>query len=99
MNSYLRIVFPKPGFFLVDMDVTLAVNGAPVFRSSFMSGFDWWAPMPPGFHTLQTCIGGMRNRTFTLGVRPATTTVAVLEYSRMWGNFKETPARIDFVAT
>ncbi|MBX3228639.1 MAG: hypothetical protein KIT84_08305 [Labilithrix sp.] len=97
MNSYLRVVFPKPGFFILDVPVTLTVNGVVAFTGSFMQGFDWWAPLPPGFHTVQTSIGGLRNKTFTFGVQEATTTIATLEYSRFWGNFKETPARLDFV--
>jgi hypothetical protein len=100
--SFLRIVFPPPGFFIGDARVSLIVNGGLAWDGSFKSGFDWWTQLPPGWHTAVAMLGSplgiSRNRAYNLEVRPGLTTVAVLEYSRMWGNFDSAPARVDFVS-
>ena len=99
--SFLRIVFPAPGFFINDTRVSLSVNGAPVYEASFKQGFDWWREVPPGQYvvvaTIAAPLGFSRTKTYTLDVRPGLTTIAVLAYSRLWGNFEDRPARVDFV--
>jgi hypothetical protein len=99
--SYLRVVFPAPGFFLADADVALVVNGQTTWRGSFKQGFDWWAETPPGTYVVVAQIaaplGFTRSKTYTVTVQPSRTTIVVLEYSRMWGNFTERPARVDVV--
>jgi hypothetical protein len=86
---------------LNDTRVDLTVNGALVFSGSFRQGFDWWAEMQPGFHHVDARIhaplGFTRSKQYTLDVRPGLTTVATLEYSRMWGNFTGVPANVAFV--
>jgi hypothetical protein len=100
-GGFLRIVFPAPGFFIGDTTVALLVNGAHVFTGSFTRGFDWWAPLPPGRHVVATTIaaplGISRSKTYSLDVRPGLATIAVLDYSRLWGNFESNPVRVDFV--
>lgn len=100
-TSFLRIVFPPPGFFIGDTRVEIAVNGGVVFVASFLQGFDWWAPMPPGVHVVETRIlspiGLARKKSYRLEVRPDLVTVAVLDYSRMWGNMTDSPKSVTFV--
>jgi hypothetical protein len=100
--SYLRVVFPPPGFFVIDARVALAVNGYPAFEGTFTQGFDWWTAMPPGLHRVEarivTPLGLSRSKMFALEVRHALTTIARIEYSRMWGNFSSTP-NVSFVPT
>lgn len=97
--SFLRVIFPPPGFFLSDVNLSLVVNGQIVLRGSFQQGFDWWAEMQPGWHAIETRIhtglGFERSKQQRVEVRPALTTIALLEYSRLWGNFSE--ARVQFV--
>jgi len=99
--SFLRVVFPAPGFFLNDARVTIAVDGWPVHEASFKQGFDWWAEMAPGRHVVVASIGAplgfSRTKRYALEVRPGLTTIAVLGYSRLWGNFDDRPVRVDFV--
>lgn len=84
-----------------DTSVRLVVDGQQTLFTSFREGFDWWAQMQPGMHTVHAEIaaplGFTRSKTYALEVRAGLTTVAVLEYSRMWGNFTSRPARVDFV--
>jgi hypothetical protein len=99
--SVLRVIFPQPGFFLGDARMRLAVNGHLVLDTSFMGGFDWWAEMPPGWHTVEativTPLGFSRKKTYQLEVRPELVTIAVLAHSRMWGNMTETAKSVTFV--
>ena len=94
-------MFPSPGFFIGDTRIDVAVNGAIVLQTSFTQGFDWWAPMQPGFHVVETTIraplGFARKKTYQLEVRPGLVTFAVLEYSRMWGNMTDAPKSVAFV--
>jgi hypothetical protein len=100
-SSFLRVVFAPPGFFIHDTRVSLVVNGHLVLDGSFKQGFDWWAAMPPGAHHVEARIlaplGLARSKSYALEVRPALTTIAVLEYSRTWGNFTGAPANVSFV--
>lgn len=98
--SYLRLVFPRPGFFIGDTQISVAVNGYPVLQTSFTQGFDWWTEMQPGLHVVETSIaapiGIARKKTYQLEVRIALVTIAVLEYSRMWGNLTDRPKSVTF---
>jgi hypothetical protein len=98
--SYLRVIFPPPGFFVIDARVALSVNRYPVFEGTFTQGFDWWTAMPPGVHLAEarivTPLGLSRSKTFSLEVRHGLTTIARIEYSRIWGNFGATPS-VSFV--
>lgn len=99
--SFLRIIFPKPGFFIADTRLGLAVNARPVVEASFVAGLDWWSEMPPGVHAVETTIqaplGFARKRTYQLEVRRELVTIAVLDYSRMWGNMTGAPKSVTFV--
>jgi hypothetical protein len=100
-QSFLRVMFPAPGFFIGDTEVTVLVDGYLVLQASFVQGFDWWAEVGPGWHVVETRIltpiGIERKRTYRLEVRPGLVTVAVLEYSRMWGNLTDSPKSVSFV--
>lgn len=98
--SVLRVIFPQPGFFIGDTRLSLAVNGYRVLETSFMGGLDWWAEMPPGWHAVETTIaaplGFARKKMYRLEVRPELVTIAVLDYSRMWGNMTDSPKSVTF---
>jgi hypothetical protein len=96
--SYLRIIFPKPGFFINDPRVLVTINGRPMVEQSFLQGFDWWTPMQPGFHYVEVGIVAIvtRSRTYNIEVRPSHSTEVLLEYSRMWGNFGSAPKAVYF---
>ncbi len=96
--SYLRIIFPKPGFFLNDPRVTLAINGRAAGEHSFLAGLDWWTPMPPGFHYVELSITALvtRSRMYSIEVRAGHSTEVLVEYSRMWGSFGSAPKTIFF---
>lgn len=96
--SYLRIIFPKPGFFINDPRVRITINGHPATEQSFMQGFDWWTPMQPGFHYVEVAIVTLvtRSRMYNVEVRSGCSTEVVLDYSRMWGNFDSAPKSIQF---
>jgi len=98
--SYLRIVFPAPGFFLNDTRLRVTVDGYPALDASFTQGFDWWTEAQPGVHAVETSIaaplGFARKKSYQLEVRPGLVTLAVLEYSRIWGNLTDAP-RVSFV--
>ena len=99
--SFLRIIFPPPGFFIADTRLGLTVNAHPVVETSFVGGLDWWSEMAPGLHVVETSIqaplGFARKRTYQLEVRPELVTIAVLDYSRMWGNMTDAPKSVSFV--
>lgn len=91
--SFLRVMLRKPGFFLVDSVVSLAVDGVPVYNGSFMAGFDWWAPIAVGRHHVHGRLHGFvtRQKAWIIDVYPAKTTLVTLAYSRFWGTFDDPP--------
>lgn len=98
--SFLRVIFPPPGFFLNDPTCALDVSGRCVVRGSFRQGFDWWAEVWPGVYPLDVRIETplvSRSKTYTVSVQQGLVTRVELSYSRMWGNFTDAP-RVTFVA-
>lgn len=86
----VAIVFPKPGFFLTDVRVEVRLDGETIYDGGFMEGFRAETDAAPGTHRVETFIhlGLMaRKKMYRLAVgnRPVE---AVLQYSRIWGNFK-----------
>jgi hypothetical protein len=98
-ESFLRLVSPVPGFFLVDTRLLVWVDGHPVLDASFLRGFDWWTPIAPVIHVVATRLQGVvtRERTYSIEVRPGLVTVVVLDYSRTWGNLTSRPKSVTFV--
>ncbi len=93
----LRITFPKPGFFLVDVRVTIALDGAPVYDGSFLGGVDLSGAVAPGMHTVTVRIHlepFVRERVYAVEVPPGRGVTCELEYSRFWGNFTKKPKLI-----
>ena len=87
----LRVVFPKPGFFLTDVRLVVAVDGLAVYDGSFTGGVDLVHPVAPGPHRVATVIDigiTRRHRQYDVVV-PETGLVVQLAYSRFWGNFKK----------
>lgn len=87
--STLRVLFPRPGFFLSDIALGFWLDGQPVFSGGFLSGVDLPLPAAPGLHRLDALIdiGLMkRRRTWEIDVPPGGCEV-VIRYSRFWGNF------------
>lgn len=87
----LRIIFPKPGFFIVDVRMQLLFNGWVVYDGSFKSGIDLTLAVGPGNHQLESRIhlaAVVRKQRWNLAVAD-TPAFATLEYSRLWGNFKK----------
>jgi hypothetical protein len=87
----LRLVFPRPGFHLVDVRVTLRLDGAVVHDGSFMAGFDATLDVAPGAHRLTSEIDlgiAQRRREWPLTV-PEAGCEATISYSRFWGNFSK----------
>jgi hypothetical protein len=90
-SSSLRIVFPRPGFFLNDPRLVITLDGLRVYEGSFVGGVDVELPVAPGPHRIETRIEigpFARQRLYDLlvsleGVR----CTATLRYSRLWGNF------------
>jgi hypothetical protein len=90
----LRITFPPPGFFLVDVRLAIAIDGYPVYDGSFKRGVDLAFPVAPGPHqiTAQIDMGGIsRNRAYPISIMPGRGYLLILEYSRLWGNFTSKP--------
>jgi len=90
MATRLRVLFEPPGWFLVDCDLTVSVDGAELFHGGFRGGFDAKADMAPGDHVMRTVIklgqlGRIREYRFRLDDEPEY--VVELHYSRIWGNF------------
>lgn len=105
--SYLRIIFPKPGFFINDPRVRLTIDGRVACEQSFLQGFDWWTPIAPGFHYVELAIVTLitRSRMYSIEVRWGCSTEVVVGYSRLlvrrgplpvWGNFGSSPESIFF---
>jgi hypothetical protein len=90
MAKKLRVLFEPPGWFLVDCELTVSVDGNEVFRGGFRGGFDAKVEVDRGEHVLRTVIrlgeiGRLREYRFRLDDEPEY--VAELHYSRIWGNF------------
>jgi len=97
--SYLRIIFPSPGFFMNEPNVRVDVDGHPMAQLPFRAGFDWWTPLAPGWHRVTlTLVTPLLNRaqTYTIEVRPSQSTEVLVDYSRMWGNFTGSPKSVGF---
>lgn len=89
----LVVHFPRPGFFMADMPVTVTVDGEVVYRGSFVSGFTVPVEVGAGEHVVETAIGlgflVRRRRLVVLTEERDEVVTATLSYSRMWGNFEE----------
>ena len=90
--SRLRVVFPKPGFFLVDTVVQVLVDGQFVYQGSFKAGFVAELPVEPGLHRVETRIQISpfeRTREWSAEVVAGEVTPLEVSYSRLWGNFSK----------
>jgi len=90
----LRVVFPKPGFFLADVRLVLTLDGWAVYDGSFKSGFDLLWPVADGPHRVGTVIDigiTKRQRFYDVMIAPNAQVTLELAYSRFWGNFKKSP--------
>lgn len=92
----LQITFPRPGFYVTDVRMTVLLDGQVVYDGSFLSGIDLTVPVQPGAHRVTTKIdvGGLgifRTREYDVTVPPGRGTTLHLEYSRFWGNFSRRP--------
>ncbi len=90
----LRIVFPKPGFFLTDVRLTITLDGGVVYDGGFLGGVDVAGQVAPGVHTITTRLDlGIvaRERIYTVEVPSGRAVIVTLDYSRFWGNFTKTP--------
>jgi hypothetical protein len=90
----LRIVFPKPGFFLTDVRTIVMLDGGVVYDGSFLGGIDISGGVAPGIHTVTTRIElGVfaRERSYAVEVPTGRSVTLHLEYSRFWGNFSKSP--------
>ena len=89
----LFVHFPRPGFFLADIPVTVIVDGEVVYQGSFLAGFTVAVEVAPGEHVVETAIqlgAFTRRRRISISVAATDEVVtATLSYSRMWGNFEE----------
>ncbi|MFO0549161.1 MAG: hypothetical protein U0271_12290 [Polyangiaceae bacterium] len=98
LPANLNVVFVKPGWFMVDVAMTVVLDRDRVLHSgSFLGGIDRVLEVELGPHTLETILdlgafSRRRSYSFTLEAptdyrsqRP--TYRAVLRYSRFWGNF------------
>jgi len=85
---HLRIVFDKPGFFIVDVRLLVTFDGRTVHDGSFMSGFDVSDEVAAGPHRIATEIAPFKRRkTYDVTIGDAPSYTARLRYSRFWGNF------------
>jgi hypothetical protein len=92
--AWMRIAFPKPGFFLVDVRVTVHVNGWRAYDGGFLQGFDVRFPVVPGPCAIATRIDAglvARSRQYDVEARAGHAIEVWLDYSRLWGNFTDTP--------
>lgn len=90
----LRIVFPRPGFFLTDVRTIITIDGGVVYDGSFVGGIDIAGATSPGAHTVTTRLElgiAARTRSYTVDVPAGRGVTLELEYSRFWGNFTKTP--------
>jgi hypothetical protein len=91
--STLRVVFPKPGFFLTDVRVSLTLDGAAIYDGGFLAGIDVSVDTSPGPHRIESIINigiAKRRRAWDVDV-PAGGCDVAIEYSRVWGNFTKRP--------
>lgn len=96
----LRIVFPKPGFFLADVRLIITCDGHVVYDGSFTSGVELFLPVTAGPHLITTRIdlGGIgRGREYPIAIPPGQAFSLELEYSRFWGNFAKKPRLVAHV--
>lgn len=94
----LRILFPPPGFFLVDARLLVTIDGYPAYDGSFKQGLDRVLSVYPGHHQITVTIemGGIsRNRVYPITINPNSRYSLTLEYSRLWGNFAKTPKLVE----
>jgi len=87
----LRIVFPKPGFFLTDIRCEVRLDGHSVYDGGFLQGFVVEGDCAPGPHQIETLLHlGViaRTKRYRVDVPPAGGVEVTLVYSRLWGNFK-----------
>jgi hypothetical protein len=90
----MRIVFPKPGFFLTDVHVTVHVNGWCAYDGGFLQGFDVRFPVYPGPCAIAVRLDAgfvTRNRQYAVEARAGHAVEVWLDYSRFWGNFTSQP--------
>ncbi len=95
--ALLRVVFEKPGWFLVDSVVVVTLDDRTLYEGSFRAGFEATAEIAAGPHRLTTALqvgAFQRKRAYEFvldgdgGYRDGTGRwVARLDYSRFWGNF------------
>jgi hypothetical protein len=94
----LRITFPPPGFFLVDVRLVVTIDGYPAHDGSFKQGLDRMFSVHPGNHQIAVHIemGGItRNRVYPITINVNRSYSLILEYSRLWGNFVKTPKIVE----
>lgn len=90
--SALRVVFPRPGFFISEIALSLWLDGQPIFQGGFLSGVDVTPAAAVGRHRLDAMLDlGIvkRRRTWEVDV-PAEGCAVTIRYSRLWGNFSKT---------
>jgi hypothetical protein len=90
----MRIVFPKPGFFIADVRVTVHVNGWCAYDGGFLQGFDVRFPVVPGPCVIEMRIDAgllTRSRQYVVEGRAGFAVEVFVEYSRFWGNFAKEP--------
>ncbi len=96
--AWMRIAFPKPGFFLVDVRVTVHVNGWCAYDGGFLQGFDVRFPATPGPCAIETRLDAglvTRSRRYAVEARAGHCVEVWLAYSRFWGNFTAEPRIAD----
>jgi len=87
----LHISFPSPRFFIGDAQVVLLLDGTTIYEGGFKAGIDATVPAAPGQHRLESVIElgiAKRRRSWDVAVPPSGCD-AILEYSRLWGNFAQ----------
>lgn len=86
----VTIALAPSRYFLTDVALAATLNGTPIYRGSFLSGFEVTVPLMPGPHGLALVImNGLINRTrnYSFVVAPGQALRVQLAYSRLWGNF------------
>ncbi len=89
-RQILRITFPPPGFFIVDVRLQLHLDGNVIYDGGFKQGVELELPVSAGRHVLTTTIdlGAIRRRReYSADVIAGQARSVVLRYSRFWGNF------------
>jgi hypothetical protein len=100
-SALLEVMQPPAGWFLIDTQLQVLLDGRPLYYGSFASGFAVTVEVAIGPHVLETTIdpGGIgRRRRYDLVVTAPVESaqggerqrlVAKLDYSRFWGNFSK----------